>query len=681
MRAFFVSLVLASMLGACEAAPPSDTLVFVAPTEEALARAFVEELPAELGAAVRVDLDPVAAMAASTEGERRIALVVDGAACDGCYRLEASTGGSLARGSAPLGVQYGLAHWLEAQGVRFFHPSRTYVPTALSAVDASIYGVDHAPQIAERGLQLHILHPIESYFDFWEPGEENLADAERTLHWVVCNRGNFLNLTALENIEDEDERTPWREHMTAILDVAHLRGVRMGLGMQIFGRSSLQRALVLVPDDEMEIAPQIRERLSFFEDLPFDAFNLAFGEFFGAEPDQFIHAVETAYDVVTERWPDAEVSATVHVGEFPDTRITYMGEEMLYYFLIQYVDRPIVPWLHTVMYYNLFEPAGGAYNHTDFSEHREYLLAELAAGRPAGYKPETAYWIAFDNTLPMYLPLYIRSRWLDLSGLRDASPTPISSHVVFSSGWEWGYWQSDVAVMRTSYELPASTGAILEEMFASHPDGGEMARVASELAEIQHEGLMENELAAYLSSTDLTFAPGIAMGFWTQPRRPDFSEMIAMDDAALSAFESDVLSPLTAFRDALRGLEASMAFDTASPFAAELRDGVQIDVARAEFAVAIWSAAVAAGRGMPIDALLTEAETAEAAAETIVRRRHAALLDTDGATLISDRVPTAGLYDYGYLREADTLCFYARELAQLRNAVEGTSRPVPGCVL
>lgn len=671
--------VLFFLLAGCEASPPLSTVVFASESERAVATAFTEHLPTSLGAGVRVDPDPLGAMARSTEGTRRIALVLDPEACAGCYRLEEVEGGVVARGDR-LGIQYGLAHYLESMGVRFFHPSRTFVPEVLGAPDPSIFGVAHAPDIAERGLQLHVLHPIESYFDFWEPSPENLADAERTLHWIVCNRGNFVTYTALENIEAEAPRAAWTDHVRAILEAAHLRGIRVGLGMQLFGRSSLQQALVLVPDDASPPAPQMDTRLALLGDLPFDSFNLAFGEFFGAEPAVFVSTIELAYDAIHARWPEAEVTATVHVGDFPDTRITYMGEDQLYYFLVRYADRPIVPWLHTVMYYTLFEPAGGAYNHADFFEHRDYLFGELAAGRPAGYHPETAYWIAFDNSLPMYLPLYVRSRFYDLDEIQAVSAAPLTSHVVFSSGWEWGYWQSDVAVMRMSYELPARYEDLFTEMFAPLEQGAALASTAVALSDLSHEALMVDALAPYLASTDATFALGLAMDFWSQPRRPEMSEVIAMDDAALDAFELAVLGPLRDYRDGLIAIRDA-APRTGDPFGQELFDGVAIDAARASFAYAVWSAAAASGRGGPIDALVADAEAARAEAEGIVRRRHAALLDTDGATLIARRVLTAGLYDYGYLREADRLCFYDRELAQLRNAALGMSLSVPGCVL
>lgn len=69
-----------------------------------------------------------------------------------------------------LGVQYGPAAWLEAMGVRFFHPYRTYVPAALSAPAAgAAFGQTAEPEIPMRGLHLYTLHPIEVLYDFWMP--------------------------------------------------------------------------------------------------------------------------------------------------------------------------------------------------------------------------------------------------------------------------------------------------------------------------------------------------------------------------------------------------------------------------------------------------------------------------------------------------------------------------------
>ena len=66
----------------------------------------------------------------------------------------------------------------------------------------------------------------------------------------------------------------------------------------------------------------------------------------------------------------------IHVGD--DLTVTYNDQEMIYYFLAAYADSNITPWVHTVMFYNLFERAGGAYHHEEFDQHRRFLLNRLA---------------------------------------------------------------------------------------------------------------------------------------------------------------------------------------------------------------------------------------------------------------------------------------------------------------
>jgi len=60
---FGLSVLVLLSLAACDAPAPADTLIFVAPENEAVIRAYVERLPEEIDAGVRVTGDPVAAMA------------------------------------------------------------------------------------------------------------------------------------------------------------------------------------------------------------------------------------------------------------------------------------------------------------------------------------------------------------------------------------------------------------------------------------------------------------------------------------------------------------------------------------------------------------------------------------------------------------------------------------------
>src|SRR5688572_22539658 len=144
------------------------------------------------------------------------------------------------------------------------------------------------------------------------------------------------------------------------------------------------------------------------------------------------------------------------------------------------------------MFYNLFEDAGGAYEQDNFFEHRDYLLDRMRQRKPAVYYPESAYWVAFDNSVPLYLPAYVRSRWLVLDGIGAG----LHGHLVFSSGFEWGYWLNDVASLRASYALPDRYEALIDDAFGT--DLAALAPIVSELASIEASALIDERLAAYV---------------------------------------------------------------------------------------------------------------------------------------------------------------------------------------
>lgn len=661
-------------------------VIYVAPEHEALAQAFAAPLPVA-GVTVRAVADPEGALG-SEPSVPEIALVAD-LSCSECYRAERVEDGVVVHGDAPAGIQYGLAHVLEAMGFRFYHPQRTLAPVALELPEAGnvLFGQTHEPEMRVRGLHLHTLHPIEAYWAMWEPSEEHLEEARRIVDWIVKNRGNYVTWAALDDIRrDPERREAITAHARAIVEYAHMRGVHVGLGVQLFAGANLQHAYDLTTGGA-DAPAQIRERLALLDGMGFDSLKLSFGEFGGEEPDLFVATLNDAVAAARERWPEIEIAASLHVGNYPDLRITYMGEEQLYYFLVRYADPSIVPMVHTVMYYDLYEDAGLAYLHEDFAEHREYLLSRLRAGERVVYYPESAYWVAFDNCVPTYLPIYVRSRWLDQARLREDAEAggfaPLSEHITFTSGWEWGYWQTDYVTLRSHYELGPWEDAVAEMLAPQGERGEVVADAIVRLAELQHEHLIGGRLAPYLAGRDAVLDLGRTMGIVSQPDRPLFEEVLAMDAAERAALEASVVTPLGAMADAtdsiLADVEAADVDD--EPWLAETRDGIAIDARRARFAHAIWSALLAGAGGSDPSVLLAQAEAELDAARAIIERRHAALHDPSPARLTGRRVANATLYQYGYLREADLSCFWERELVQARNLLLGETERVPGCVL
>ena len=669
------------LLTACHTLPDDALRIHTTEDLSAPLGRFVEYLPWD-DKGLEISADPASD---ATGGGLHVAVLVD-RGCAECWELELVGDDYAVHAGDLLGAQYGLADLLEGLGFRFHHPFATHVPEALGAVDEALLGVLHEPEMKRRGLQLHTLHPIEALYDFYMPytpgGQER---AMRVMDWIVKNRGNHVQWISLDDLElSAAAHSAWVEHTAPLIAEAHERGLTVSTGVQLYGAASLQRGFDLLDNESTDEAQRerIRDKMSLIlrDDLPWDMINLSFGEFVGDDPADFIAAATRAVEEMQALSPGIEVGGKVHVGA--DLVVEYEGEELIFYFLADQVPN-LVPWVHTVMYYNLFDDPGGSYHHENYDAHRDYLIDLLEADRPVVYFPESAYWVAFDSPVPTYLPVYIYSRWRDQQGLRDATDKRLQDHVLFTSGWEWGYWQNDVATLRMNYEHPANWGDLLQHIFAPHDQGAALASALTSYSEDQYHHLIGERMGAYMAGVDSIMVLGYSQGIVSQPRRTSFAELANLDATARQALANadgprlDALATdMRAGADAIEGL----GLDTSDPFLAEVVDGVQITALRAEFVRAMYRAAFANLAGEDPAAFLAEADAAHAAAREVVDRRHDALWYPQPELLIGE-TDNPTLYQYGYLIRAEQLCFWERERAQYENVLGAGGATVPGCAL
>ncbi len=109
--------------------------------------------------------------------------------------------------------------------------------------------------------------------------------------------------------------------------------------------------------------------------------------------------------------------------------------------------------------YALDDPTAGVYGQRNFSEMHAYMLYEVGEGRRhVHFYPETSYWVNVDIDVPLFLPTYAERRLHDLRLLaheEDAGRTGghrMAGTLMFDSGWEWGYWLSDVLVAAAMWD-------------------------------------------------------------------------------------------------------------------------------------------------------------------------------------------------------------------------------------
>lgn len=621
---------------------------------------------------------------------QRIALVPtpqDASQHPEAYTLRADARGLVVEGATLRARLYGTAAALEEAGWRFPHPARSILPrTVQLPTRVASPGEPQAPQMDRRGLHMHTLHPIEGLIDFWMPEHGGADRAKAVIDWVVRQRGNHVQWVALDNIKDDpDARDAWRDHTRDLVSYTHQLGLTAGVGIQLFGSGNLQQAYHLLdvvgPPDAQ--ADAVRQRIRLIsEGIPWDVLNLSFGEFFAEAPERFIESATIAYDAMQEVLPGVDVPTVVHVGA--DLEVSYEGDTFLYYFLPTRTDRAYKPWIHTVMYYNLFEDAGGAYHHDAFDEHRDFLLNALKAEEPVGYFPESGYWVAFDNSVPNYFPLYLRSRWTDIARIdafaAEEGVPSLKDQVLFSTGWEWGHWQFDLSVLRDSWRRTDSFCAPLEHTFGVFGAAGiRYADAACELADLQHIWLLQQRLTPWIASWDDTMQFGYTQGILGQPQRPLPAE-IATWSGEDRATLNRVSRHLSAYATDAEALFSQLPEPGDNRWFREVADGMELAGVRARFAAALVDATRAFQDDEPIEPFIEAADALMEDAAVIVARRHADLHDPEPERLLRP-LPNPTIYNFGYLYRSETLCYWRRELAQTRNALLDSGVRVPGCSL
>ncbi len=621
----------------------------------------------------------------TADGARGLADAPPGAGY-GLRRVDGGEGvGLVAAAATNVDLAHGAYALLEELGVRYFHPMHEFVPTrARPAVPAAL-AARRSPMTATRGLHLHLLHPTEYFDSFLRPGPASLAEARRVVDWLVKTGQNHVQWSLLAGV-------PWegyREHAAAIVEYAHARGVTAGAVMQLWGGASLQGGRDLIVD-QANWQAELEAGLDQVFEVPWDVVEFGLGEFSGTDPASIVTWLDRAVAYAAERAPGARVSVVNHVGNYPDLYVDYGGDpDVFFYFLPGYCDARLVNDVHTVFFYDLYRP-GGMYGHPDFSGHHDFLLRQLER-RPVRYLPESAYWVSADVDVPVFLPEYAYARWLDVHRLHEdivaRGLPPLDGHVLFSSGHEWGYWATDYLTARALWE-PERPFEHFVAWLAGAFDGPCAAEVSEALGEyvaLQSRHLFDGRIVPYLSGEDLYDDVLLTLtGKETHPLPPAFSQIAAADEGARAAFEGEALTGLRAFADASDDLHARLARacgalrgGPAAPFCDEFVDGIEITSLRARHAVALYAAALAAGRGAPAASAsrLAEALAIEADAAAVVARREAAY--RFAAERLTGQRPDLPLplYKFGYLRQAHTLCLWKRRRAQAQAFVEGAPAP------
>lgn len=570
-------------------------------------------------------------------------------------------------------LAYAAYALLEQLGFRFFHPKQELVPALGGPAMPRVLDVTRQPAARIRGIQPHTLHPIEYLAPLAEPGADNLADAKLLVDWLVKTGQNHLQWPLLQY----DDFAAYASHANSIADYAHQRGVAVGAVVELFGGSALQNNYVLIADPanwQAELDAKLEELMT----VRWDRVELALGEFVGNDPSQVITWMNHATQYMADHYPGVELSAEIHVGNYPGLWVTYNGQKTFFYHLAGYADPRLASSVHTVYFFDLYRD-WATYKHDNFFLQKDYVFAQLPK-RKVRYFPESAYWIGGDIDVPQFLPEYIYSRWLDIHSLTqdiaDKGLPALDGHVTFSSGHEWGYWLTDYLVAHMLWNPSAPFEDSLKHFTSAFgPCASELEADLEKLVALQSEYLFDKRLVGYVSGENNTLDVGWLAGYESHPRRAAFKDVAAMDADAQATFEHDVVDQLDAMARAIAPLSRSVAArcktadDALRPWCDEIGDGFEIDRLRAAHAVLLYRAVLDSARGGSAHARLLDdaASVRSQAADVVARREPHYRFDLSRYV---DDYENRTIYPFGYLRTVHDLCFWRRQEQQARTLVE-----------
>ncbi|MBI2388329.1 MAG: hypothetical protein HYV09_01820 [Deltaproteobacteria bacterium] len=460
----------------------------------------------------------------------------------------------------------------------------------------------------------------------------------------------------------------------------------VGAAAHLWGGSSLQRAYAMVTD-KAKWQSQLESRLDEILAAPFDVVELWQGEFLATDPEAVVTWLDHATSYVAVKWPKTRLSTEIHVGNFADMWIDFRGEKgVFFYHLPKWADRALGINVHTVFWFDLYRD-WGAYRHPSFQLQRDLVFDQIGA-RKVRYIPESAYWASADVDVPLFLPEYVESRWIDVSrlvaDLKAKGLPELDGHVLYSSGHEWGYWLTDYLTAKMAFE-PAQP---LEHFLSMFTDafgdcGPDVGAALRSFVELQRKALFDGRLVPYLAGEDSHDDFGVKTGIETIPARVSFEAVATMDEPSRARFEREVVDALASFAAAVdphlaavrarcRGADAAL-----RPWCDELADGIEIVALRARHAERTYRAVLAYARGDrgAARARLGEARAiTEGPAKAVIEAR-ASGYRFPQTTLIG-KGKNATAYPFGYLAQAHTRCFWTRREEQVQWLLEN-DEPAP----
>lgn len=399
----------------------------------------------------------------SQELERRSAIAVKGTSASDKKDINA-------------GTHFGAFALLEELGFAFLHPLEPTPPLAIPG-QAPPINRKTSPRWPIRGLQLHTMHPLEltdllQGFGPEGPDDEKgwetlLDDWDHFLDWMLANGQNrvhwvWLAATSWLDFANSQERIG---RIKTIVEKAQALGIQVGLDVPLRFQQQNSGRLIRKTGHLADELRQIEDGVAHIMQAGFDYLVTESGstEFTAVPAERMLQWMDALTRTAEEDhgvpvFIKVHASTGQHAKGFldPETK-----KPLNFNFLPHYADERLGVLPHSIQHYSLSDPAP-TYGNEDFG-HLRTFLQQQAGRRPTVWHPETAYWVSFDNDVPLFLPVYASRRVHDLRllgsdeeagrmGRGDLAGSMMDGQLTFSSGWEWGYWLQEVVTARAAWD-------------------------------------------------------------------------------------------------------------------------------------------------------------------------------------------------------------------------------------
>jgi hypothetical protein len=327
--------------------------------------------------------------------------------------------------------------------------------------------------------------------------------------------------------------------------------------------------------------------------------------------------------------------------------------------------------VHSVMFYNVSENKAPVYRNANL-KHMQEIFKQEVKQRETWYYPESAYWITFDNSVPLTLLPYLNARLSDIT-LMDTLGA--EGHLTFSSGWEWSYWLTDWSIARWSWEhrfngkVAENTAA--QYLYALKPDANAY-NILNQMLDLQQEFIKEKELIRYLSP--LSFAdelPGY-LHLEFQPK-PNYTNKYLTRKAMpyqLDTLKKNVIAPLLQYAERSNVLLGEIKSDVyQNPEMEEMINGLEITALRAKHKAEILNyyiekreASINKTKFADTNSRLSNAAKFREEALKIVKKQEK--LYRYPNKILSEKYKSKTAYNFGYLYTVSNLHYWKREEEQ-----------------